>query len=271
VVPLFVLAAAGVFLPWLIAEAHRAIRAAAGADRDLVSERQVSGELRRAQNVREEYMSVLAHELRNPLIGIEAAARTFLDRSDAGAAEATAAGIAVETRHALDLIDGLTDVASLETGRMRLALRSIDLASLLRETATATDTRDHPVVLRGADAPVQVHADEHRIGQVIRNLVANAARYSAAGTVVEVDLGLTRDRRSAVVKVRDSGPGIPPAERGRLFQKFARLSTAGATRGSGLGLYICKGIVDDHGGELSADWPPGGGSVFSFTLPVADP
>ncbi len=167
VVPLFVLGAIGVFLPWLIAEARRAIAAAAGADRNLVNEREVSGELRRAQSVREEYMSVLAHELRNPLIGIGAAARTLQQELLGRPAESTPAAIAVESRHALDLLDGLTDVASLETGRMRLALRSLDLAALLREVS-ATDTPEHRVVLRGADSPVRVHGDDQRIGQVVR-------------------------------------------------------------------------------------------------------
>ena len=89
----------------------------------------------------------------------------------------------------------------------------------------------------------------------------------AADAPIEVRVGLTADRAHAIVAVRDHGPGVPPGERGRLFQKFARLSTAGGTRGSGLGLYICRGIVEDHHGTLEARWPAGGGSEFSFTLP----
>jgi signal transduction histidine kinase len=96
----------------------------------------------------------------------------------------------------------------------------------------------------------------------------HAAKYSPADSEVQVILGVSADRRSAIVQVRDTGPGIPPAERGRLFQKFARLSTAGGTRGSGLGLFISREIVRDHGGELWVDWPPGGGSVFSFSVPL---
>ncbi len=89
---------------------------------------------------------------------------------------------------------------------------------------------------------------------------------SLAGTPIEVHLEVGADGREAVVSVRDRGPGIPPAERARLFTKFARLSTAAGTRGTGLGLYICREIVRDHGGELRAEFPPEGGSVFSFAL-----
>ena len=126
----------------------------------------------------------------------------------------------------------------------------------------------HRVVVRGAEQPMAVLGDERRLGQVTRNLMSNAAKFSPADSEIQVSLGVSADRRSAIVQVHDAGPGIPPSERGRLFQKFARLSTAGGTRGSGLGLFISRGIVHDHGGELWADWPPGGGSVFSFRVPL---
>ena len=112
--------------------------------------------------------------------------------------------------------------------------------------------------------------DPHRLAQVLKNLLSNAVKYSPSGTPIDITLGLSGDRARAVVAIRDRGPGVPPPERGRLFEKFARLSTAGGTRGSGLGLYICRQILRDHDGELLADWPPGGGSLFSFEIPVTD-
>ena len=263
-----VLIVAAAFGPWLMAEVRRAVAVTAADRARLQSEEQRTADLERAQNVRQEYLSVLAHELRNPLNAINAAARVLARQIKATEGETTANAIAAESHHAMELLDGLTDVASLESGRMRLALRPTDLARLVTETV-AGSLNGHPVSLRGAERPIEVLGDDRRLGQILRNLVSNAAKYSPEGTEVQVSLGISADRRSAIVQVRDEGPGIPPPERSRLFEKFARLSTAGSTRGSGLGLYISRGIINDHGGEIWADWPAGGGSVFSFSVPLS--
>jgi two-component system OmpR family sensor kinase len=126
----------------------------------------------------------------------------------------------------------------------------------------------HPLQLRGTDASVAVLADEQRIRQVLKNLLVNAAQYSPAGARIEVTVGIDARGRDATVEVRDHGPGIPPLERRRLFQRFSRLSTADGTRGSGLGLYISRAIVDDHRGDLRYEESPTGGSAFSFSIPL---
>lgn len=233
-------------------------------------EQEASAELRRAQEARKEYMSVLAHELRNPLVAIGAAARVLAKQTADTPAEVHAAGIVTEVRHSLELLDALTDVSSIESGRLRSALRPIDIGGIVRDGVGAAGVTDHDIAILGDERPIVVLGDARRLGQVIRNLVGNAAKYAPAETKIEVSIGVSSDRSSAIVAVRDEGPGVPPAERSRLFEKFARLSTAGATRGSGLGLYISREIVKDHNGELWADWPAGGGSVFSFSLPLAD-
>ncbi len=262
-----VLAVSAIFAAWLMDEVRRSVGIASVDRERLASEQEVASELKRAQNVRQEYLSVLAHELRNPLNAINAAARVLAKDIAGLNGEATARGIATEAHHAMELLDGLTDVASLESGRMRMALRPIDLTSVLTETAGAM-VNGHKITLRGSEQPIAVLGDDRRLGQVVRNLISNASKYSPDGAEIQVSLGMSADRKNAIVQVRDAGPGIPPSERGRLFEKFARLSTAGATRGSGLGLYISRGIVRDHGGEMWADWPAGGGSVFSFSVPL---
>lgn len=263
-----VLIVAAIAGAWLSDEVRKAVDVANLERARLENEQTVSSDLLRTQDQRTEYLSVLAHELRNPLTGINAAARV-LARDVAGTkSETTARGIANESRHAMDLLDGLTDVASLESGRMRLALRPMDLAALVEESMAAT-VDDHKVSLRSSGEPLIVLGDDRRLGQVIRNLVSNAGKYSPPGAEIQVSIGVSANRRDAIVQVRDEGPGIPPAERTRLFEKFQRLSTAGGTRGSGLGLYISRGIVHDHGGEMWADWPAGGGSVFSFSIPLS--
>lgn len=222
-------------------------------------------QLERELASRAEYTSLVAHELRNPLVSISAAARTFGKHRDPST---LAAGIAAESGAALELLDSLSDVASIEAGRLRSALQRMDLAELVRSVVSAADAGEHEFRLHGAQHGVPVLGDPHRLAQVLKNLLSNAVKYSPAGSPIDITLGLSGDRSRAVVTVRDLGPGVPPSERDRLFQKFARLSTAGGTRGSGLGLYICRQILRDHDGELLADWPSGGGSLFSFELPA---
>lgn len=263
------LAASASFASWLVHELTRVVIIASTERQALGHEQDLAAELRRVGGLRQEYMAVIVHELRNPLIAVGAAARVIAKDVQGRPSEVVANGIVQEIRHALDLLDGLTDVSSLESGRLRIVLRPTELTGLVRSTVGG-QAPDHTIRLAGVEQPIMVLADEARIAQVIRNLVGNAAKYTPLGTTIEVRAGLGVDRRSAIVQVRDEGPGIPPLERARLFERFARLSTAGATRGSGLGLYISRGIVRDHRGDLTADWPPGGGTVFTFTLPLAN-
>lgn len=219
--------------------------------------------LERELTRRREYMDVLAHELRNPLSAIRAGAL-------AGVADASRlALIRSEAERALELLDSLNDASSIDAGRMRSVLAPTDLGNVVRIVAASTPELSERLRLQVPAAPVIVNADADRLGQVVRNLVSNAAKYSPARAPIELSVGMSSDRRCALVQVRDYGPGIAPAERSQLFERFTRLSTSAATQGSGLGLYISRGIVRDHEGELSAEWPSGGGSLFTVELPLA--
>lgn len=218
---------------------------------------------------REEYLSLVIHELRNPLVGIDAAARVLAKDLGTHPAAQRASQVAAEARHLLELLESVADAEAAAGGRLRSILRPVDLAALVRATVEAMHLDAHPVQVRGTDASVPVLADEQRIRQVLKNLLANAARYSPPRSPVEVTVGIDPRGRTATVEVRDHGPGIPPLERRRLFRKFSRLSTADGTRGSGLGLYISKAIVDDHRGELRYEESASGGSSFSFSIPLA--
>ena len=215
-----------------------------------------------------EYISLLVHEVRNPVVAIGAAGRVLARELGEHPAAKKAAAMATEASQILSLLDGLTDLASLETGRFRLTLRPVDVGALVRESVGAMYIPEHTIVTRGAEVPLMVLGDDRRVRQVIHNLVGNAAKYSDVGTQVEVNVGVSSDRRQAVVEVRDHGQGIPPSERWRLFEKFSRLTTAGGTRGTGLGLYISRSIIRDHGGEMWVDFPADGGSQFSFSVPL---
>lgn len=214
-----------------------------------------------------EYLSLVIHELRNPLVGIDAAARVMARDLGKHPAARRAERVAEEARHMLELLESVTDAEAAASGRLRSVLRSVDLSKVVRDAVEGAQLGDHRVSVSLPDGAVPVNADARRIGQVLANLLANAAQYSTGGSVIEVTLDTDPARKSAVVSVRDHGPGIPAAQRRRLFRKFSRLSTADGTRGSGLGLYISKAIAEDHGGELryAAARP---GSVFSLVLPL---
>lgn len=218
-----------------------------------------------------DYVAVLAHEVSTPIVSIGAAAQVLAKELRGRAAERNALAIAEEARQVYALLESLSDLSALETGRLRLSLRDVDIAALIRGGFGLVELNERQLVIDAPEDPVHVAADDRRIRQVLRNLLANAVKYSEAGTQIEVRVGRTSDGGSAIIQVRDHGPGIPPAERKHLFEKFRRLSTAGGTRGSGLGLFLSREIVVDHGGEMWAEWPAGGGSVFAFTLPLARP
>lgn len=220
----------------------------------------------------EEYLSVVSHELRNPLVGIGAAAQVLSNElAQDSPQRARATAIVAEATHLLALLEELSDATRLESGSLRSVLVPVDLSHIVATAVGSQHAPDHPVVMRGTERALPVRADERRIRQVVANLLGNALAYAPPGTQVEVVVGESADGRSGLVRIRDHGPGIPPAERDRLFTRFARLSTAEGTRGSGLGLYICRGLIADHGGELWADHPADGGASFAFSLPLVAP
>lgn len=206
-------------------------------------------------------LMLVLHELRNPLVGIDAAARVLATELNGHPATPRARSIASEARHMLDLLQRVSEAAAISSGTLRSIRKPIDLAQVVRETAAGFQ-RGREVVVTCPSGPVMVKADAGRIRQVLANLLTNAAQYSPPETPIDVTLRATR--ATANVSVRDRGPGIPARERPRLFQKFSRLSTAEGTRGSGLGLYICRTIVEEHEGTITYRE-----KAFSFALPLA--
>lgn len=213
-----------------------------------------------------EHYALVAHELRNPLESIRAMSRVLRLRVHAPDDARALAAMEQEAAAALALLDALTDMALIDSGHLPLAACEFELVAVVRRIVDAHQMPAHPV-LYSDTGPVRVLADERGIGQVLRNLLSNAAKFSPDGAAIRVTVTRTADR--AVVSVRDEGRGVPEAERPRLFQKFARLSTAGGTAGSGLGLYISRTLARGQGGDLWAEWPAEGGSVFRFAVPAA--
>src|SRR2546428_5111863 len=173
----------------------------------LLREARAAIELQQTASRRSEYYSVVAHELRNPLVGIRSMAKILVRPLPESQRTQYVASLEAESDAALALLDGLTDIASIESGRLRLALRPLELTGVVRDVTSALRSGGHAISVTGDDQPVMVAGDDRRLGQVLRNLVTNAVKYSPDGAPIEVSV--TRGKDAAVVCVRDAGPGAP--------------------------------------------------------------
>jgi len=228
---------------------------------------------RELERAKSDFVATVSHELRTPLAGIYGAALT-LEREDIELAPEQRARllsiVAAETDRLTTIVDEILVAAELESGRIRLMEERVDLGAAAETVVNAARAR-----LEGRDITVErprpvppVVGDDQKIRQVLANLVDNAIKYAPGGDIaVVVDAEDTR----VVARVHDSGPGIPAGERDRIFEKFYRLDpdqTSGVS-GSGLGLYICRELVERMGGDLSLECGNNGGSTFAVALPRA--
>ncbi len=222
------------------------------------------------ERLREDYIALVSHDLRSPLSAIRLRADA-LRRSLAGDglerelqdAEAIAdAGARVAA-----MLDELVEVTRLESRGIELHCRRLDLrelvARLLDRALEPAELRR--IELRGGSAHVLAEVDGPRIERVVMNLVGNALKYATPGTPITVTVAAEGGRAS--VAVSDAGPGLAAADAARVFDKYHRTRSARQRAdGLGLGLYICRLVVEAHGGEIEVDSAPGRGSTFRFTL-----
>jgi signal transduction histidine kinase len=172
------------------------------------------------------------------------------------------------------LVNDLLETSRIQAGRMELRLQPADLATIVDETVKEHQqlAPERTIALHLPDGkPVPVQADTERIGQVVTNYLTNALKYSPEERPVEV--GVQVENQQAYVWVRDHGPGIPPEEQSRIWERFHRVPgievQSGSGVGLGLGLYISKKIVERHDGQVGVQSAPGRGSTFWFTLPLS--
>jgi len=228
------------------------------------------------QRMRAELISAVSHELRTPLGFIKGYATTLL-REDAPIDPATRRQflevIDEETEKLEHMIDELLDASRLQAGRLPIERKPVSLGPLLTHAVDklrpAMETTGHAVVLQLPDEDVRVLADTLRMEQVLNNLLENAARYSDPSSPVEV--GLVAEDGHAVLSVADRGDGIPEAELEQVFEPFYRgqNSKRRGIRGAGLGLAICRGIVEAHGGKIWVESVYGKATTFFLSLPLA--
>ncbi|HUF13936.1 MAG TPA: ATP-binding protein [Longimicrobiales bacterium] len=228
-----------------------------------------------AISAREDVMRIVSHDIGNPLSAVFVATRVlrrFLEAEeiDRAAIAGHVDGIRQSAEQVQRLIDDLLDVERIGAGRLRLQIEPVPAGTLVRDAvaffgATAAE-QGVSLVATGADLAARVAIDPDRIAQVLANLVTNALKHTAAGGRVTV----SAEARDAHVEfaVADTGSGVDPAELPFVFERFWQ-GRGALGRGAGLGLPIARGIVEAHGGTISAESSPGVGSVFRFILPIA--
>jgi signal transduction histidine kinase len=231
-------------------------------------------QLSNANAAKNRFLGMAAHDLRNPLASIRGLAE-FLRDGTVGPLTPEQHDLVDSIHEAsqsmFDLVNELLDVSVIEAGELQLHFEPVSLADLVEKAiqlgniqAARKRTR---IVFTEGEPPPPVTADPQKIKQVVENLLSNAVKFSPPGAIVTVQTSSDRDGCS--FSVRDQGPGIPEDERHKLFQDFGRTSvlpTAGE-KSTGLGLAICRKIIDAHHGVIGATNLPGGGSEFKFSLP----
>jgi signal transduction histidine kinase len=226
---------------------------------------------REIDRLHRQFLSNISHELRTPLATIKGFVTTLLS-GDVIWREHEKRDFLVtinnETDRLAHMIDELMDMSSIESGKLKLNRKACSvqeiLDSVINELRALAAAHELEIDVSGGIPPVL--ADGIRVGQVLVNLVDNAVKNSAPGTTVKI--AATREDNSAVISVSDRGKGIPDDLQQKIFDRFFQdTSIGGELKGAGLGLPICKGIVEAHGGRIWVESRPGVGSKFSFTLP----
>jgi two-component system sensor histidine kinase KdpD len=222
------------------------------------------------ESVRNALLAAISHELRTPLAAIVGASSTLAESGDSvppAVRAELAASIAEEARHMSEVVAKVLDLARLQSGAARVTRDWHPVEEIVGAALTRLKSRlaGHPVSTKLPPAPALVHVDAVLLEQALANLLENAAKYTPPGTPIAV--GAAIDEGRLFLSVSDRGPGIPPGQEERVFEKFHRATPESGPGGAGLGLAICRAIADAHGGTIRAENAPGGGAAFHLVLP----
>jgi len=225
--------------------------------------------LKQLEREREEWAAIVAHDLRQPACAIRLAAEILARTEGSDAAKKAVDRIRKASDRLERMVSDLLDASRIEARRLSVNAGPVDLPPLVAEVIPLVPGLEGRCRTRLAPDALHVWADAERVVQVLGNLLSNALKYGDPDTPVE----LCAERAGEMVRisVTNEGPGIAPDELPRLFSRFARTRSAqsGPATGLGLGLYICRGLVEAHGGELWAESIPGQQTHFRFTLRAA--
>lgn len=226
--------------------------------------------LREADVKKDEFLAVLAHELRNPLAPIRSGIDLLkMEAAGPHARDRATAMMERQLTHIVRLVDDLLDASRIRTGRLQVMLQPMRLDealdAALEVVRPALNAKGHQLVLSKADETIRIAGDKVRLAQVFANLLGNATRYTPPhGQVI---LKVERQKGAVQVVVADTGPGLPE-DAEPLFEPFVQGPAALSNDGMGIGLTLVKGLVELHNGQVVAHNRPEGGAIFTVTLPV---
>lgn len=230
---------------------------------------------RRNERSNAELIATVAHELRSPLTSVKGFTATLLakwERFTDDQKRLMLETVYADANRVTRLITELLDISRIDSGRLEVRRQPVDLsAAVERHVQAFTASGEDPgrFLVRTCQPLPVVWADPDKVDQVLGNLLENAVRHGEGTVTIEVaPAPATSDEKGTAVTVSDEGPGIPEESMARVFTRFWRGSKRG---GTGLGLYIVKGIVEAHGGTITVGRGPGGGAEFRFMLPVSTP
>ncbi|NMN57626.1 signal transduction histidine kinase [Xanthobacter sp. SG618] len=233
-----------------------------------------NAQLRTLDELKDDFMSSVTHELRTPLTAIRALSELMLDTPDMEAEQRQdfLRIIVGESERLGRLVNQVLDMAKIESGHAEWHSTDVDLKALVADAVKATAelarTKGAEIVLTAPAAVPSVKADPDRLTQVMLNLISNAAKFVPAQGG-RIDVRLLADADGLEVQVEDNGPGVPPADRDTIFEKFRQGGDAlNRPPGTGLGLPISRRIVDHFGGKIWLDQKAGKGACFAFRLPL---
>jgi PAS domain S-box-containing protein len=250
------------------------IAAPVESEHQVADERALRQSAERARDERESVIAIVAHELRAPLTVLLGQAKLLQRRLDAHADvepgdRRAAATLVGQTVRLGELMGALLDVTQIDHGLLQVSRARLDLAAIVTRTVEASQMAHpaHGLQLCIDSAPIWVAGDALRLGQVLQNLLQNAAKYSPAGSEILVHLAPAGDQ--AQISVSDRGIGIAVEDQPALFQRFFRAGprSGHSVAGLGLGLYICKAIMDLHGGTIAVESAEGEGCTVTLRLP----
>ncbi len=242
-------------------------------DERLLREEVTRRALEEVSHLKTEFVSLVSHELRTPLTSIQGYVKLLLEGHTGKLNALQSEFLTTVNRNAeklIALVNDLLDISRIESGRLELFMQPLDLSEVVEneiETLKAqANEKDIQIIVDFEEGLSKVKADSHRLGQIISNLLSNAIKYSPPHSKVKITAN--QMGKNVLVKVIDSGIGIAPEERAKLFQRFYRSSDQAvqSTHGTGLGLAITRYLVEMHGGKIWVESEKGQGSTFSFTI-----
>lgn len=233
-----------------------------------------NAQLQELDQIKSEFVSLVSHEFRAPLTNMRGAVELIGDNCAMLNSTCTRmVGIVnAEVSRLGRLVEGVLNISRIEAGELQLTSETVDMVKVANQVLDEFTARKVPCKLhrpRRASHPI-VWADSDHLHQVIANLVDNAVKYSPDNSEVTLSIEIREDQ--GVLSVSDQGPGIPMEDQSRLFQKFYRLDSGDdkETYGYGLGLYLCRRLIEGMNGRIWIESQPGHGATFLFALPLAE-